>query len=186
MNPIEAVISVLRNYANFSGRAQRSEAWWFFLFEWISGYLLLFLVILPYFSRVIVWIWLLYLVGLIVPTWAVTVRRLHDTNRSAAWFVVPLVVHFSGLSIAALFAIVVVSISGTYIPADQSDRITEVLQKFNVGGGSLIFAALIFWFIWTLASMAATVVQLVLLALPGTRGPNRYGSDPLQPEPDPA
>ena len=27
-----AVISVLRKYATFSGRARRSEFWWFFLF----------------------------------------------------------------------------------------------------------------------------------------------------------
>ena len=32
MNPLQAVISVLRNYANFEGRACRSEYWWFYLF----------------------------------------------------------------------------------------------------------------------------------------------------------
>ena len=32
MNFIEAVKSVYSNYANFQGRARRSEYWWFFLF----------------------------------------------------------------------------------------------------------------------------------------------------------
>ena len=186
MNPIAAVTSALRNYANFRGRAQRSEFWWFFLFAWIFGYLTLFLVILPYLSLEIAWIWILYVLGLIMPTWAVTVRRLHDTNRSAAWFVVPLVVHFSGLTIAVLFAVGIATTFEMFSYGGQSDRITEVIQKLDAVGVWWIFAAFIFWMIWTLAVMATTVMQLILLALPGTPGPNRYGPDPSHPELDSA
>lgn len=32
MNPIQAILSGFRNYANFDGRASRSEYWWFYGF----------------------------------------------------------------------------------------------------------------------------------------------------------
>ena len=42
--------------------------------------------------------------------------------------------------------------------------------------------AVIFLIIWGLVSFAGVVTILILCAMPGTRGPNRYGPDPLQPD----
>ena len=76
-------IEVLKKYAVFSGRAQRKEYWLFMLFNTIISFV----------------IWLielsvgdpphtvlaLYYLAIVIPSLAVLVRRLHDTNRSGWW-----------------------------------------------------------------------------------------------------
>ena len=78
---------VTSHYATFSGRAGRVEFWNFVLF-----YVLLAIVVgaiagmlrLP----VLAYIWS---VALLIPSLAVTVRRLHDINRSGWWVLITLV-----------------------------------------------------------------------------------------------
>jgi uncharacterized membrane protein YhaH (DUF805 family) len=80
----EAVTTCLqRKYADFSGRARRSEFWWFYLFGILAiivASLLNSLLHLP--SGLLVW---LVELALLVPALAVGARRLHDTGRSAWW-----------------------------------------------------------------------------------------------------
>lgn len=64
-----------QNYANFTGRATVAEYWYWILFE--------FLVMLVGWIPIIGW---LAVLALILPTWAVTFRRLHDTGRSG-WYI---------------------------------------------------------------------------------------------------
>ena len=89
-------IKVLKNYAVFSGRARRKEYWWFTLFNLIFVLALIAIAgiteiysktaaVVPYI------IYIIYDLALIVPTLAVTVRRLHDTNRSGWWFFIGLI-----------------------------------------------------------------------------------------------
>jgi len=92
----EALRAVLvAHYADFSGRASRSEYWWWFaLMAGLSlgAYLLLFLMDVP--GEVVLVVALASaLVGLatIIPSVAVTVRRLHDQGRSGWWIVMALV-----------------------------------------------------------------------------------------------
>lgn len=82
----EAISICFKKYVDFTGRARRSEYWWWTLFE-----ILLMLAVswIP-FVNVIVYL------GIILPTWAVTVRRLHDTSRSGWWLLAPLGVTFLG------------------------------------------------------------------------------------------
>ena len=75
MNPLEAVKSGFRNYVNFSGRASRSEFWWFALFVFVS---IMLLVWVPFIG------WL-YALAVLLPTLAVMVRRLHDRGQSGWW-----------------------------------------------------------------------------------------------------
>jgi uncharacterized membrane protein YhaH (DUF805 family) len=72
-----AVRTCFKKYATFTGVASRPEYWWFVLFEVIGSliFALTGLVILR----------LLWTLALLVPGLAVSVRRLHDTNRSAWW-----------------------------------------------------------------------------------------------------
>ena len=70
-------------YANFSGRASRSEFWFFYLFI-IIVYAILFLFIIVSFK--FLWVLGIFVLGIIIPTLAVTFRRLHDVNKSG-WFV---------------------------------------------------------------------------------------------------
>jgi uncharacterized membrane protein YhaH (DUF805 family) len=77
--------AVLKKYAVFEGRARRKEYWLFYLFTVIIGILL--------FIGVALWVPQLfnpfnvyyYTLPVLLPSIAVTVRRLHDTNRSGLW-----------------------------------------------------------------------------------------------------
>ena len=91
MNPIAAVTSVLRNYVNLSGRAQRSEFWWFFLFSSVSAFAPFFLFWIRTPLGMFEWSWFIYPLFLTLPTLAVSVRRLHDINRSGVWVILPFI-----------------------------------------------------------------------------------------------
>lgn len=77
MGFLESIKTCFGKYATFSGRARRSEYWWFCLLNFILG-------LIP----IINWIW-----GLVVlfPSIAVGVRRLHDTGRCGWWMLLALV-----------------------------------------------------------------------------------------------
>lgn len=80
--PVESVTAALRGYATFSGRSRRSEYWWFFLATLVV-YLVCAVLDGVVGSTVFT---LLAFLALVVPTVAVTVRRLHDVGRSGAWW----------------------------------------------------------------------------------------------------
>lgn len=86
-------LEVLRKYAVFSGRARRKEYWTFFLFNLVIGAGLSLLQGIAGIAgdgdhRVLVF---MYALAVLVPSIAVTVRRLHDTNRSGWWLLIGLV-----------------------------------------------------------------------------------------------
>ena len=105
----DAVTSGFAKYATFSGRASRAEYWWWWLFSvLVIG--ATFVVILlgsssDGVSAVGVFGWVLYavaVVGLIVPSLAVLVRRLHDTGRSGWWYFISLVPCVGGIWLLVL------------------------------------------------------------------------------------
>ena len=84
------------NYANFSGRARRKEYWMFLLFN------IIFSIVAGIADNILGtdftigegsysvsmgygWIYLIYILAVIIPGWAVSVRRLHDVGKSG-WF----------------------------------------------------------------------------------------------------
>lgn len=78
----------LNNYANFSGRARRKEYWLFYL----ATVILYFVVgILEAILRTKGIIGGLIGLALFIPTLAVTVRRLHDVNKSGWWIFINLI-----------------------------------------------------------------------------------------------
>ena len=88
MNFTDAVATCLRKYVIFSGRASRSEYWWFILFCIVVQ--VAADVMLGYAHPVS---WLADL-ALLLPGLAAGSRRLHDTGRTAWWlllFLVPIV-----------------------------------------------------------------------------------------------
>ena len=83
-------LDVLKKYAVFSGRAGRPEFWWFELCNVIAY------AVLAIIGRVVLGssgIALGYLYGLAVllPSLGVSIRRLHDTNRSGWWVLIGLI-----------------------------------------------------------------------------------------------
>ncbi|PHM44543.1 membrane protein [Xenorhabdus mauleonii] len=78
-------LNVLKNYATFSGRARRQEYWMFYLFQIIVIFALTLIGSIIDESLGAVF-YVIYAVATLIPSLAVTVRRLHDTNRSGWWF----------------------------------------------------------------------------------------------------
>lgn len=73
----QSIKTCFSKYVTFSGRATRSEFWWFSLFSFI-----------------VLWIPFVQFLGflLILPSWAVAVRRLHDVGKSGwnlLWTIIP-------------------------------------------------------------------------------------------------
>jgi len=81
----EAIGVCFSKYTDFSGRAQRSEYWWFWLFISILYGVSGILIPEEHLALFILIVWL----GLLSPTFAVTARRLHDINRSGWWQLLP-------------------------------------------------------------------------------------------------
>ena len=79
---------VLKKYAVFNGRAHRTEFWLFFLFSFIISF---FLGVIVGLVGSLWFITTLYALAVLVPGLAVSVRRLHDTNRSGWWILTGLV-----------------------------------------------------------------------------------------------
>jgi uncharacterized membrane protein YhaH (DUF805 family) len=117
MSFIESIRTVLSKYAVFSGRARRSEYWWFALAYTIVLTILYFVLIVPgltaYSTAVMEYtaaadaaapmptmpgsvmtgylIVSLVALALFLPSLGVVVRRLHDTDRSGFWIFFSLV-----------------------------------------------------------------------------------------------
>jgi uncharacterized membrane protein YhaH (DUF805 family) len=94
----QAVSTCFSKYATFSGRARRSEFWW-----WMLLLLIISLITNGLDFSLGLHItggsgktspgWIASIVGLVllVPTLAVTFRRLHDTGRSGWWWLLSLI-----------------------------------------------------------------------------------------------
>lgn len=145
---LEYMLMPLRRYAQFSGRSRRMEYWSFTLFITIIVFVLMGVmfgtgaatgafsnlesgdpsalmgVMFGGFGLVILLFWL----AILVPSIAVTVRRLHDRDMSGWWYL-----------------------------------------------GFMVLGMIPF------VGWIASIVFLVLLFLPGTVGPNRFGDDPKDP-----
>ncbi|QDZ07142.1 DUF805 domain-containing protein [Sphingomonas panacisoli] len=153
----------LKRYAEFSGRSRRMEFWMWVLFTVIVGFVLGLIdgmlglktsstsvtpggMAAMSSVGVLGGIWSL---GTLVPSIAVGVRRLHDTDRSGWWILLP---------------------AGPYL-------VGLVMLVMGMLSGSLAMAGLAG--VLMLIGMICAIVLLVFYCLPGTVGPNKYGADPM-------
>lgn len=91
----ESISTCFKKYATFDGRATRSEYWWFFLFTFlVSGALS---IVSEAFSGV-------FSLGVLLPSLAVGVRRLHDIDKSG-WFLLLWFIPIIGWIILIVWAI---------------------------------------------------------------------------------
>jgi len=81
-------LQVLKKYAVFSGRAHRTEYWTFVLINLIVTLALYAIESLAGGPGVLGG---LYSLAVLIPSLAVSVRRLHDTNRSGWWLFIGLI-----------------------------------------------------------------------------------------------
>ncbi len=116
-------IKCFKQYADFSGRARRKEFWWFTLINFIIGMILVSCWIWPIISVSIkagiegadapdiealtlmllkspfLYIYIIYYLAILIPSIAVSVRRLHDIGKSGFWYFLPV-----GGSVLSMFA----------------------------------------------------------------------------------
>jgi uncharacterized membrane protein YhaH (DUF805 family) len=119
MSFMESIRTVLSKYANFNGRARASEFWWYYLAFMIVITVLYVLAVIPAavaaanggpgqdLSPVAVIAMLLLFVvaaGLLLPTLAVTVRRLHDTDKSGFFYFMSFIPVAGGIIMLVLLA----------------------------------------------------------------------------------
>lgn len=102
MNFQTAVTTCFKKYADFNGRARRSEYWWFALF------CIVLQVVVSMISSLLANVLVL---ALLLPSLAVGARRLHDINKTA-WFLLLLLIPFIG----ALILIIMYCLEGTKGP----------------------------------------------------------------------
>jgi uncharacterized membrane protein YhaH (DUF805 family) len=161
MTPVDwAKRPILEKYADFSGRAPRPEYWWFAL-ALIIAFVVVGIVesivgihhmILYSYGPLSLLLWL----ATIVPSLAVGVRRLHDTNRSGWWILLPLVP----------YALAIVLGGAAMMGGAASGSPMGMYAGLGVAG--------IFMFL----GMIGAIVLLIFMVLPGTPGENRYGPNP--------
>ena len=87
-------LEALRKYAVFTGRSRRKEYWFFLLFTVLVTFLLAFVDgMLGLFDpeNGVGLLSGIYSIGVVIPSIAVGIRRLHDTGRSGWWLLIGLI-----------------------------------------------------------------------------------------------
>lgn len=175
----KAVVRCYGNMLNFTGRARRAEFWWFTLWQFLlsvggtsaAGYymaaraqsdpalaaalgspeaieLYMASMLRGYGFHIFVG----YMILFAIPNLSVTIRRLHDTNRSGWNIFMPMLVGILSVIVGFLFL-------GAAIANDSSM-------------GAVVAVVAIY-----IPALIASIVFLVWLCLPGTHGTNRFGDD---------
>lgn len=147
-SPLGRYVGCFKKYATFSGRANRAEFWWFTLFNFLAGILA---ALIPFGG--------LYSLVALIPGMAVTVRRLHDTNRSGWWYFSELIVVLVVLIFSIPFGISLAATGST---------------TAETGAFMLVFLGL-----FVLYLVVWTILLIVFWCLPGTDGENKYGKKPV-------
>lgn len=101
---IEWYLKVVRdNYANFSGRARRSEYWYFTLFNFLVGIALNLIDTFVLNMSEVGLLGSIYSLAMLIPGLAVAVRRLHDVGKSGWYYLLILLPIIGWIWLLVLF-----------------------------------------------------------------------------------
>lgn len=177
-----AVRACLGKYLTFSGRALRSEFWYFVLGGCLISLAAAALDLLLFGTTQTATlatdtaqasasttsgpsvIGTVVSLGLVAPTLAVTWRRLHDIGRAGWWCLLPHAVGFCGIMLAMIVA-------GGLTTVESLDA-TSIFQAMAAGSAGLLIFGIMF------APLIAYIVLVVWLASRGEPGANRFGPPP--------
>ncbi len=95
-------LDVLKKYAEFSGRARRKEYWMFLLIHIVIA---IAIVVIEGMLGSPLIVYTIYMLALLVPSLAVTVRRLHDISKSGWWVLISLVPFVGGIILLVFMAL---------------------------------------------------------------------------------
>ena len=183
MNAINYAILPFFRYFDFRGRSSRSEYWWYSLLLVIIGilYFAYSIAAMPSFTDMmdpdfdetalgygfIDYVYIIFSLATFIPNLSVSVRRLHDINRTGWWLAA-----FYGLMMTSsiLFTGAMINIFVSAMLAISGDM-NGMGSSF--GGAYILIALSIGIFIGTLVWM------IVWFATPGVSSNNRFGGDPI-------
>jgi uncharacterized membrane protein YhaH (DUF805 family) len=94
----DAIASVLGHYATFSGRAPRSEFWYWALFNFIVSIVAVGVDTMIFSESEFSPVASILALGLLLPNISVGIRRLHDIGRTGWWFLIA----FTGIGVILL------------------------------------------------------------------------------------
>jgi len=130
----------LKKYAQFSGRARRSEYWLFTLFIILVEIVYLVLVSaigggtsgnMNGLGMALTGLYGLFILGVIVPSLAVGFRRLHDTDRSAWWLLIALLPFIGGLVLLVFNVLPGTTGANKYGPDPKAGPQTDTAAVFS-------------------------------------------------------
>jgi uncharacterized membrane protein YhaH (DUF805 family) len=175
---MEWMLMPLKRYADFSGRSRRMEFWMWQVAKFLFS-MVLWVVMAVVFGAafatmgptkdpaslaavgggVVIILLLACIVGLaiLIPDLAVSVRRLHDTDRTGWWLLAPLGPYLLAFVLAGGAA---ATMGGSGDPGASVAIVGILALVCMLAAGGLALTLLIFYF------------------LEGTPGPNKYGPDP--------
>ncbi len=148
-----------QNYFKFSGRATRAEYWWFALFTQL----------LQLAGMIPVLGWAVAILGFlatIIPSFSLSVRRLHDIGKSGWWMLVWLMIIVIYVILIIGFVISAINSEGPGISEEESFLI---IMPWLVGFG-----------VFSLVTLGVIIWWVVWFVQKGDKGPNKYGPDPRQ------
>ena len=150
---LDSYLDAWRNWLNFTGRTRRSGYWYAVLANIIIVFIL---GILSDIVGIFSWISTLYSLAFLIPSLSLTVRRLHDTGRSAWWLLV---------------IYLVPGVCGLLMGACMAASLGSIIMG---GSGGIYFVLMV---IFGLLACAAGILALVLMVKDS--GPdNQWGPDP--------
>lgn len=145
----EAISICFNKYVTFSGRASRSEYWYFFLFCILIGLATSLIDIAMFgYSNNLSPVNTLATLALFLPSLSVLVRRLHDTDRSGWWV--------GSFWIGLICFVVMIGMIATSNPYADS----------AIGGFSAVFVIFV---------LVYSIIMLVFICKRGNVGSNRFG-----------
>ena len=160
-----------RKYVDFGGRATRAEYWWWWLFALIGG------LVSGGFDLILGWGLLatLFALAILLPTSAMTSRRLHDIGKSGLWKLAWLAL--------GLVAGVLTYIATGDVPDDGIDSkiLSVVLIRVDWMNAETLVpglpSAALATAAWVIGIVGSAWV-IAWLVRQGESGPNRFGPDP--------
>ncbi|HEV7293201.1 MAG TPA: DUF805 domain-containing protein [Devosia sp.] len=170
MGFVNSVKTCFGKYVDFSGRANRPEYWWFFLFAMVVAALLAVLdrVIFGFDAetgqapRILRG---LFQLAILLPLLAVAWRRMHDSGRPGWYVLLPMLISFAFL-VATLAGVVTFAAVETRL----DDPRVLIAPAAWLGGFGVAFVAAV--------QLALAILMLWWLTRPSQAGPNQYGPAP--------
>jgi uncharacterized membrane protein YhaH (DUF805 family) len=169
---MEWMILPLKRYFDFSGRSRRKEYWLFTLFIVLASFVVGILdsaLGLTFgetegassFRSNNGVLGTIFSLATLIPSISVGVRRLHDVDRTGWWLLFPLITTILGVLLGGLV--------GGFGADGGSGGVGGLGGLYGVLIGGAVGVAI------------GGIVLLVFYCTGGTRGPNRFGSDPKDP-----